>query len=153
CQCARLDLAIRVWQSDAGPGGDVTPVIDVQHLGHRFGDRAALSDVHFTVGAGEMMALLGPNGGGKTTLFRILATLLRPSQGDAAILGHSVTRDPDGARAGMGVVFQKPSLDVKLTTRENLRHHGMLYGLSGAALSKRCDEALALLGLSDRARD
>jgi ABC-2 type transport system ATP-binding protein len=148
-----MDLAILVWQTRCPFGGDVAQVIEVQHLGHRFGDRVALSGVRFTVAAGEMMALLGPNGGGKTTLFRILATLLRPTEGDALILGTSVTRDPARARECMGVVFQRPSLDLKLTTRENLRHHGMLYGLRGAELARRCDRSLELLGLSDRARD
>jgi ABC-2 type transport system ATP-binding protein len=131
----------------------VRDAVEVAQLGHRFKDRQALSDVSFHVGAGEMVAMLGPNGGGKTTLFRILATLLRPSQGDARLLGYSVRETPAAARAGMGVVFQRPSLDLKLTVRENLRHHGMLYGLHGADLARRVGDALARMGLADRASD
>ncbi|MGH9868889.1 MAG: ABC transporter ATP-binding protein [Candidatus Polarisedimenticolia bacterium] len=131
----------------------MSSAIDVTHLQHRFGDRVALSDVSFTVPRGQMAALLGPNGGGKTTLFRILATLLRPGGGDAGILGHSVSRDPDGVRRCLGVVFQSPSLDRMLTTRENLRHHGMLHGLHGALLESRLAEALDLVRLTDRAHE
>jgi len=127
--------------------------IEVDHLGHRYGDRTALHDVTFAVRPGEMVALLGPNGGGKTTLFRILGTLLRPTSGDARLFGLSVTGDPDGVRRNLGVVFQRPSLDVKLTVRENLRHHGHLYGLTGADLRRRCDAALEALGLASRASD
>lgn len=127
--------------------------VQVTRLGHRFKEREALADVSFTVGAGEMVALLGPNGGGKTTLFRILATLLRPTQGDARVFGHSVLEEASRARALMGVVFQRPSLDLKLTVRENLRHHGMLYGLHGPELARRVDDAVALLALSERTTD
>ena len=125
----------------------------VQELSHRYGDRQALIDVGFRVEPGEMIGLLGPNGGGKTTLFRILATLLKPSSGDALLSGRSIRRDPDGVRSVLGVVFQRPSLDIKLTVMENLRHHGHLHGLSGAGLGERCDKALFALGLSDRASD
>jgi len=131
----------------------VHDAVDVRQLGHRFKDREALIDVSFSVARGEMVALLGPNGGGKTTLFRILATLLRPSRGDALVFGHSVREDPSAARALMGVVFQRPGLDLKLTVRENLRTHGMLYGLRGADLARRSDQALDLMALSDRASD
>jgi ABC-2 type transport system ATP-binding protein len=132
---------------------ETTPAIDVQHLGHAYAQRRALADVTFTVNSGEIVGLLGPNGGGKTTLFRILATLLRPSEGDARILGRSVIADPDGVRRALGVVFQRPSLDLKLTVRENLTHHGHLYGLSGGELKRRCDAMMAALGIADRAGD
>jgi ABC-2 type transport system ATP-binding protein len=131
----------------------VPEAVQAEHLGHRFKDREALKDVSFTVGAGDMVAMLGPNGGGKSTLFRILATLLRPTRGEARVLGHSVRDAAASARARMGVVFQRPSLDLKLTVRENLRHHGMLYGLHGADLARRVDHALSTLGLADRAKD
>ncbi len=127
--------------------------IEVERLSHAYGDRTALADISFAVQPGEMVALLGPNGGGKTTLFRILGTLLRPASGDARVFGLSVTRDSAGVRQGLGVVFQRPSLDVKLTVMENLRHHGHLYGLTGAELRRRCDASLASLGLAARARD
>ena len=81
-----------------------------------------------------MFALLGPNGGGKTTLFRIIATLLRPAAGVVRVFGADVAADPGSVRRLLGVVFQSPALDKRLTVRENLRHHGHLYGLRGARL-------------------
>ncbi|HKY34096.1 MAG TPA: ABC transporter ATP-binding protein [Candidatus Polarisedimenticolia bacterium] len=127
--------------------------VDVERLGRRFGDRHALRDVSFAVVPGEMTALLGPNGGGKTTLFRILATLLRPTSGDARVFGHSVVTSAGPARRRMGVVFQRPSLDLKLTVAENLAHHGRLYGLSGRCLRERAAASLDKLGLAGRAGD
>ena len=127
--------------------------VDVIGLSHSYGDRVALRDVTFAVERGAMVGLLGPNGGGKTTLFRILATMLRPTGGDASLAGRSVLRDPHGVRSVLGVVFQKPSLDVKLTVNENLTHHGHLHGISGRELRQRCESALGALGLSERARD
>jgi ABC-2 type transport system ATP-binding protein len=127
--------------------------IDVRGVGHRYGERRALERVSFTVNPGEIVGLLGPNGGGKTTLFRILATLLRPSEGDAFVQGRSIVTDPAGVRRALGVVFQRPSLDVKLTVRENLTHHGHLYGSHGAALRRRCEEVLQALGIAERAAE
>src|SRR5262245_56042625 len=99
-------------------------MIRVVGVSHRYGDREALHDVSFAVEPGEMVGLLGPNGGGKTTLFRILSTMLRPTAGDATLSGRSVVRDPHGVRSVLGVVFQRPSLDIRLTVMENLKHHG-----------------------------
>lgn len=127
--------------------------ISVRALHHRYGDRVALADVSFEVEAGEIFGLLGPNGGGKTTLFRILTTLVPPTSGTAIIDGHDVTRAPAEVRRRIGVVFQSPALDPQLTVTENLRHHGHLYGLAGAALRERIDEVLATLQVRDRAGD
>lgn len=124
--------------------------IEVQHLTHFYGSRAALQDVGFAVAAGEIFGLLGPNGGGKTTLFRILATLLVPTQGRACLFGDDVTRQPLAVRRHIGVVFQAPSLDRKLTAAENLRHQGHLYGLRGKTLRHRSEEMLGRVGLADR---
>ena len=138
--------------SSAAPA--VVPVetaIRVHHLVHRYGDRTALACIDLEVARGEIFALLGPNGGGKTTLFRILSTLLIPSEGEADLLGHDVRRDPAGARQVLGVLFQSPSLDVQLTVTENLWHQGHLFGLRGAALRRRIDEMLRRVGLDDRA--
>src|SRR5437764_12546200 len=112
----------------------VSPAIVVSRLTRCYGERRALDGVDFEVAAGEIFGLLGPNGGGKTTLFRILSTLLMPSSGTAAIFGLDVVRDAHAVRRRIGVVFQAPSLDKKLTVRENLRHQGHLYGLSGSPL-------------------
>ena len=97
--------------------------IEVDDISHRFGERLALDRVSFSVHRGEVFGLLGPNGGGKTTLFRILSTLISPSSGDARVAGASVVAAPQEARRHIGVVFQRPSLDIKLTVFENLLTH------------------------------
>jgi ABC-2 type transport system ATP-binding protein len=127
--------------------------IEVQGLHHRYGDLEALRDVSLAVARGEMFGMLGPNGGGKSTLFRILATLQRPSGGRASILGHDVVEAPAEVRRHIGVVFQHPSLDGKLTVRENLVHHGALCGLPRAEVRRRTDALLARFHLADRAAD
>ena len=129
------------------------PAVSVEGLTHRYGDREALRGVSFAVPPGEIFGLLGPNGGGKTTLFRILSTALVPTSGQARIFGQDVIAQPALVRQQIGIVFQSPSLDKKLTAAENLRHHGHLYGLRGRVLRARTDEMLARVGLSDRAGD
>lgn len=124
-----------------------------RELTHRYGDRLALDRVSLQVAPGEVFGLLGPNGGGKTTLFRILSTLVRPTSGTATILGLDLLRDTGVLRSRLGVVFQAPSLDKKLTVRENLAHQGHLYGLIGSALRERIDHLLLEFNLRDRARD
>jgi ABC-2 type transport system ATP-binding protein len=130
-----------------------TAVIQVQDLRHQYDTRVALNGVSFEVRAGEIFGLLGPNGSGKTTMFRILSTLMLPSAGRALICGLDVATNPNGVRRQIGVVFQSPSIDVKLTAEENLRHIGHLYGLSGAALTARVREMLGRVALADRAND
>jgi len=128
-------------------------VIEVQNLTHRYGDRVALSNVSFEVKKGEIFGLLGPNGGGKSTLFRILSTMMVPASGAAVIAGHDVERDPAAVRRSIGVVFQTQSLDKALTVEENLRAQGHLHGLSGADLRERMESAMERLGLADRRKD
>ena len=84
------------------------PALSVQGVTHRYGNRMALKDVRFEVSEGEIFALLGPNGGGKTTLFRIITTLMRATAGDAQVFGHSVRDAPHAVRKRIGVVFQQP---------------------------------------------
>ncbi len=129
------------------------PVVVVEHVTHRYGERVALSDVTFEVNAGEVFALLGPNGGGKTTLFRILATAMAPASGRVRILGCDVRANPERVRWCLGIVFQSPSVDGKLTVWENLRHQGHLYGLWGRSLRRRIETLLERLGLRDRAKE
>ena len=128
-------------------------MIQVQNLTHRYGDRVALANVSFEVKAGEIFGLLGPNGGGKSTLFRILSTMMAPTEGKALLAGHDVERDPGGVRREIGVVFQTQSLDRALTVEENLRAQGHLHGLSGHLLRDRMERAMDRLGLKDRRHD
>ena len=99
---------------------NVVPAVRVTNLRRQYGSRVALDGVSFSVGRGEIFALLGPNGGGKTTLFKILSTLLPATSGEVEILGQSLTQNPHAVRSCLGVVFQHPSLDLKLTVMENL---------------------------------
>jgi ABC-2 type transport system ATP-binding protein len=125
----------------------------VQNLRHVYGDRAALDDVSFDVRPGEIFGLLGPNGSGKTTMFRVLSTLMLPTSGRAVIMGHDTASDPDGVRRQIGVVFQAPSIDVKLTAEENLIHVAHLYGIRGKAQRQRVHEMLQRVALYDRRND
>jgi ABC-2 type transport system ATP-binding protein len=112
--------------------------------------RPALAGIDFRVRPGEVFGFLGPNGGGKTTLFRILATLAAPGAGQVWVFGADLARQAAEVRRRLGVVFQSPGLDLQLTVRENLLHHGHLYGLRGSALAGRIDAALERFGLADR---
>lgn len=126
------------------------PAIEVADVVHRYGDRTALAGLQLSVASGEIFALLGPNGCGKTTFFRLISTLIPAQQGVLRVLGYDVRRQSLEVRRRIGVVFQAPSLDRKLTVAENLRHQGWLYGLSGRSLRARQERLLARFGLSDR---
>jgi ABC-2 type transport system ATP-binding protein len=128
-------------------------IAEISHLTHAYGTRTALDDFSLTVQAGVIFGFLGPNGSGKTTLFRILSTLIPVAPGRVKVLGIDVADDRDSVRKQIGVVFQSPSLDKQLTAEENLIHQGHLYGLHGADLRSRVNDALAALGLADRAAE
>lgn len=125
--------------------------IDVENVSHKFGEHVALDSITLQVMSGEMYGLLGPNGGGKTTLFRMLCTMLSPDHGEIRLLDKNAT--DSAVRARIGVVFQHPSLDARLTVLENLRHQGHLYGLKGRSLTQRIEEVLDMMSLTDRAKD
>ncbi|HTX53172.1 MAG TPA: ABC transporter ATP-binding protein [Candidatus Baltobacteraceae bacterium] len=127
--------------------------VTVHDLGYTYGARTALAGVTFAVPQGEIFGLLGPNGGGKTTLFKILSTLLAPASGTARVFEHTLPAEAAQVRRHLGVVFQRPSLDLKLTVHENLIHHGWLYGMHGAGLRDRCHDVLRRFRLADRAGD
>jgi ABC-2 type transport system ATP-binding protein len=126
--------------------------VELDGLTHSYGGRVALDSLSLSVRRGELFALLGHNGSGKTTLFRILSTLMTPSgAGRVTVCGTDPVADPAAVRRRIGVVFQAPSLDRKLTARENLVHQGHLYGLSGADLRARIARALDAVGMTRRA--
>lgn len=125
--------------------------IQVQGLTKAFGSLQAVQGVSFDVQAGEIFSLLGPNGAGKTTTISMLSTLLRPDQGDALVMGHSILSDAMGVKSVLGVVPQEIALYEDLSARENLDFWGKMYGLRGAALKSRVDELLEIIELTDRA--
>jgi ABC-type multidrug transport system permease subunit len=129
------------------------PAIEVLSLHKAFGENRAVQGVSFEVGQGEIFSLLGPNGAGKTTTISMLSCLLRPDDGDARIMGHSIRSDGNGVKSALGVVPQDIALYEDLTARENLSFWGKMYGLCGSALKKRVDEVLDIIGLRERANE
>jgi ABC-2 type transport system ATP-binding protein len=124
--------------------------VQVEGLTHRYGDRIALDSLSLKILTGEIFGLVGPNGGGKSTLFRILSTLIVPAAGTVRVFSHDVLSEPAKVRGLIGVVFQSPALDKKLTVKENLVAQGHLYGQSGARLKLKVEEGLKRMGLSER---
>jgi len=127
--------------------------IRVQGLCKSLGENHAVQGLSFDVQEGEIFSLLGPNGAGKTTTISMLSCLLRPDEGDASVMGHSIRADAMGVKSVLGVVPQEIALYEDLTARENLTFWGKMYGLRGAALKSRVNEVLEVIGLSDRAND
>lgn len=128
-------------------------IISVQNLSHRYGERVALDGLTFDVEKSAAYGILGPNGCGKSTLFRILATLQRPAGGDATIDGVPVSGKGIEVRRILGVVFQSSTLDARLTVAENLAIHAQLYGISGRTLRRAVDEALEFVRMESRRDD
>ncbi len=137
---------------NAADGGQL-PACVATDVRHRYGNAMALDGVDLVVNAGQIVALLGPNGSGKTTLFRLLCTLVPLQHGTIEIAGVDVRRDPLGVRGRIGIVFQSPSLDPKLTVDENVACQAALYGIGGEMMRQRRDEVLARMGLTDRRRE
>jgi ABC-2 type transport system ATP-binding protein len=127
--------------------------VEVSAIAFSYKERRALDDLSFVIERGEIFGLLGPNGSGKTTLFKLLSTLVPLQAGEARILGSDLRGDTTALRRRIGVVFQHPSVDPKLTVSENLMHHGHLFGLKGDSLRERSNAMLGWLGLSERAGD
>lgn len=131
----------------------MTLAIEVHDLRKSFGNFQAVQGASFSAQAGEVLSLLGPNGAGKSTTISMLSGLLAPTGGDACIMGHSVIREPEAAKRGLGVVPQEIALYPDLSARENLVFWGKMYGLRGAELKARVDEVLEVIGLTDRQKD
>src|SRR5205814_1804501 len=129
-------------KATAARSTDLSAQLAIRALGvsHNYGSRRALVDLSLEIRASEIFAVLGPNGGGKTTLFRVLSTLIPLQSGAVSILGHDLLREATAVRRQIGVVFQAPSLDRKLTVAENIRLQAALYGLGGRELSLRLAE-------------
>jgi ABC-2 type transport system ATP-binding protein len=131
----------------------VSTALGITDLRHAYGARESLRGLTFSVAGGDLFALLGPNGGGKTTLFRIVSTLIRPTGGDVEVFGVDALARPAEARRRLGVVFQAPAVDPWLTVVENLQHHAWLYGVRGPALARALERSLERFGLTPRAGD
>jgi len=125
--------------------------IQAQKLVRKFGDFVAVDQVEFEVEQGEIFGFLGPNGAGKSTTINMLCTMLRPTAGTALIDGHDVTRDPAGVRQSIGIIFQDASLDDRLSARENLWFHSMLYDVPRDVYERRSAELLQIVDLADKA--
>jgi ABC-2 type transport system ATP-binding protein len=130
-----------------------TPAIEVEGLAKRYGEVEAVRGIDFSVGAGEIFGFLGPNGAGKTTTIKILCTLLQPTSGRARLAGVDVTASPHDVRRRIGVIFQDPALDDRLTATENLMLHAVAYRVPRAERAARVDEALRFVDLHDRRAD
>jgi ABC-2 type transport system ATP-binding protein len=127
--------------------------ISVRSVSHTYGSRQALTDLSLDIRVGELFAIVGPNGGGKTTLFRLLSTLIPLQAGSISILGLNISRQSHAIRRRLGVIFQSPSLDRKLTVAENIRLQATLYGLSGRELAIRLEELLEHFALKERVHE
>ena len=124
--------------------------VKIEGLSHRYSDRVALDKLDLDCIEGQLTAILGPNGSGKSTLFRVLSTLLAPQSGRISIFGFDLATETNSVRQRLGVVFQSPSLDRKLTVVENLQHQGHLYGLMGRKLQDRIEYLARNLSIADR---
>ena len=123
------------------------PVVQVEGLARRYGEREALSDVSLRLQRGQTLVIFGPNGAGKTTLLRVLATLLRPHAGSVEVLGAPLPQQAWSVRGRIGLLGHEPLLYRELTARENLRFHARLHRVR----LSRVDELLERVGLDGRA--
>ncbi len=128
----------------------MSSIIQVRGLTKSYSDFLAVDNVDFDVEEREIFGFLGPNGAGKTTTINMLATLLTPTRGSATLAGYDIITQPNGVRQSIGMVFQDPSLDDRLTAEENLRFHAMLYNVPRSIRAQRMEEVLKIVGLTDR---
>jgi len=125
-------------------------IITVENLVKRFDELVAVNDISFSVAPGEIFGFLGPNGAGKTTTINILCTLVKPTSGRALINGFDVVHQQSQVRQSIGLVFQDPSLDERLSGLQNLRFHALVYNVPSSVREKRIKEMLTMVELWDR---
>ena len=126
-------------------------IISVQNLKKYYKDIKAVDDISFEVNEGEIFGFLGPNGAGKTTTIKMLVTLLRSTEGTAKVVDNDINTDPDKVRRNIGIVFQDPALDDRLTGKENLDFHARMYGMKKDKREERIKEVLKLVELEEKA--
>jgi ABC-2 type transport system ATP-binding protein len=131
----------------------LTKVIETNNLTRAYNGFKAVDNLNITVESGEIFGLLGPNGAGKTTTISMLCTILKPSSGTAKVNGYDVVKEAMHVRRSIGIVFQDPSIDDRLSARENLYMHANLYGVPANEQKSRIDRILKLVELEDRADD
>ena len=128
-------------------------VIETHQLTKAYGSLKAVDNLDITVESGEIFGLLGPNGAGKTTTISMLCTILKPTSGSATVNGFDIVKEANKVRKSIGIVFQDPSIDDRLTGRENLYMHANLYGVPASEQKERINRILKLVELEDRADD
>jgi ABC-2 type transport system ATP-binding protein len=131
----------------------MTSAIETFKLTRTFNGLTAVDQLDISVKSGEIFALLGPNGAGKTTTISMLCTILKPTSGTAKVNGYDIIKESMQVRKSIGIVFQDPSIDDRLTGRENLLMHANLYGVPASEQKSRIDNVLKLVELEDRADD
>lgn len=129
------------------------PIIEIKNLTKKYNGLTAVLDLNLEVQEGEIFGLLGPNGAGKTTTLMMLTTLVKPTSGTATVGGFDIVKNPADVRRAIGIVFQDPSSDEILTGYENLKLHGMLYGMPAKLREERIKEVLELVELTERKND
>jgi ABC-2 type transport system ATP-binding protein len=140
-------------QHQPGSAPSQPDALVVNGVSHSFGEKLVLDNVSLTVPRSTFAVLLGLNGAGKSTLFSLITRLYDNVSGEIRILGHDVRRTPGAALQRLGVVFQSKTLDADLSLQQNLLYHAALHGLGRGEAKRRAAEALAIVGLSDRAND
>jgi len=128
-------------------------LIETHQLTKSYGSLNAVDKLDITVESGEIFGLLGPNGAGKSTTISMLCTILKPTSGSATVNGYDIVKEANKVRKSIGIVFQDPSIDDRLTGRENLYIHANLYGVPVSEQKERIDRILKLVELEDRADD
>ena len=126
-------------------------IISVENLTKRFGELVAVDDINFQVAPGEIFGFLGPNGAGKTTTINILCTLTKPSSGKATVNDYDVVHQQSQVRQSIGLVFQDPSLDERLSGLQNLRFHALVYNVPASIREQKIEQVLRMVELWDRA--